>query len=641
MTNGIEQRAYWVPLKRYRLLAERTLDIACLHFLNGNYEYVSPASEKVLGYHPSELVGKSPFDYIHPDDAAEVEKKTYLALKKAEAPTQSRVKYRYRHKAGHFVWLESYLMPVLDQNEHIVQLQTNTRDLTALIEAQLETEDAYEKLQHIIDGSSDLIAAIDQEFRFIAFNKAYKAFFEHLWGREPQVGGNYVQFFEDAACSLNPSMQAWRRALSGESFVRNVAYRNGEESNHYKIRYNPVNNSKKEIIGATYFITDITGEKVQQQKIEQQQLVLEEGEKIANMASWVWDVETNHIDYSDQLLKVVGLDAGEVSGLSIFEKCLESRVLKADYNKVLFAIERARQQHGEWELEYRIQLPGGGVRWLKNKGGIWLDDQRVLGSTMDITAEKEAVLKVGRLNRRLKKKINELEEKKRELEKTNNYLDNFVHATAHDLRSPIANLNQIMELLFMTYSEEEPIFSQLKSSVERLDRTASGLIEIIDAQRIENNSIKHICFDSCLRMLKEEMAETIAARNACMHAQFDVASICYVAPYLESIMRNLFQNALKYASPQRKPIIQLHTMMEDGYVRLSVQDNGIGINLQEAGNRLFRPFKRFTDQAQGNGIGLHLVKSMVEKNDGKIEVISQPGAGTTFYVYLKPYCIND
>ena len=139
----------------------------------------------------------------------------------------------------------------------------------------------------------------------------------------------------------------------------------------------------------------------------------------------------------------------------------------------------------------------------------------------------------------------------------------------------------------------------------------------------------------------EDFSDLITNLDADIKTDFQVRKICYIAPYLESIMRNLFQNSLKYAHPRRRPQISLSTRKLDDQILFSIQDNGIGMNLDEVGDRLFRPFKRFTQQAEGNGIGLHLVKSMVEKNDGQIEVKSQPGSGTRFNIYLKPYQKNE
>ncbi|MFW5831377.1 MAG: ATP-binding protein, partial [Prolixibacteraceae bacterium] len=76
----------------------------------------------------------------------------------------------------------------------------------------------------------------------------------------------------------------------------------------------------------------------------------------------------------------------------------------------------------------------------------------------------------------------------------------------------------------------------------------------------------------------------------------------------------------------------------NNYTLLTIKDNGTGIDMDQNGKQLFSPFQRFNKKkVKGTGIGLYIVKSIIEKNDGYIEVESTPGEGTAFYCYLKPY----
>jgi signal transduction histidine kinase len=114
-------------------------------------------------------------------------------------------------------------------------------------------------------------------------------------------------------------------------------------------------------------------------------------------------------------------------------------------------------------------------------------------------------------------------------------------------------------------------------------------------------------------------------------------SIRYVEAYLFSIVRNFLSNAIKYRSPHRDLVVKVSSRREKDMVVLEVSDNGIGINLSKYGKDLFNPFSRFTTQAYGKGLGLHLVRNMVEKDGGSIRAESEPDSGTTFYVTLKEY----
>lgn len=103
-------------------------------------------------------------------------------------------------------------------------------------------------------------------------------------------------------------------------------------------------------------------------------------------------------------------------------------------------------------------------------------------------------------------------------------------------------------------------------------------------------------------------------------------------------MRNLISNAIKYRQPDRALKITITSRpVDDTCTLLTVADNGIGIDLDKHGQHLFKPFKRFDSKTEGKGIGLHVIKNMVERNGGKIEISSTPGEGVRFDVYLKEY----
>ena len=95
---------------------------------------------------------------------------------------------------------------------------------------------------------------------------------------------------------------------------------------------------------------------------------------------------------------------------------------------------------------------------------------------------------------------------------------------------------------------------------------------------------------------------------------------------------------MKYYDKKKQCVIDVKTEMIDGKVILTVKDNGIGIDFNKIKKKsIFEPFTRFTKKSSGRGIGLHLIKNIVEKNGGYINVESKIGEGTTFYIHLRDY----
>jgi signal transduction histidine kinase len=132
--------------------------------------------------------------------------------------------------------------------------------------------------------------------------------------------------------------------------------------------------------------------------------------------------------------------------------------------------------------------------------------------------------------------------------------------------------------------------------------------------------------------LEKEYEET----NAKLDSDFRAAGKVFaVGPYVDSILYNLISNSIKYRHPDRQPLIQIRTSIERDFVKLTVTDNGLGIDLKKHRNNIFNLYKRFHLHMEGKGLGLYLVKTQMMALGGKIDVESEPEEGTTFQVYFK------
>jgi PAS domain S-box-containing protein len=232
-----------------------------------------------------------------------------------------------------------------------------------------------------------------------------------------------------------------------------------------------------------------------------------------------------------------------------------------------------------------------------------------------------------------------MEQKNLELGKINELLDNFVYMAAHDLKSPVANLKLLTGMLIKTNNTVHPeLYAAIVESVNRLDNTINGLVEVIEVQSVHDIPVKELDFQLQVNTVLQDHQEEIKNTGSVIEVDFSqVHTVRYVEAYLQSILKNLLTNAIKYRSNARNLHLQIQTEQTNGFVLLIVKDNGMGMNLKKYKQHLFKPFTRFTNRASGKGLGLHLIKSMVEKNGGNVQVESEPDTGTTFYVYLKAY----
>jgi len=129
---------------RYRLLAENMCDLVCLHDLEGRYIYVSPSSLSLLGFAPDELVGKTPFEFIHSDEVTCVREETYARLSKGEP--ELTIDYRMRKKSGEHIWLETMAQIVIGNDGKASQLLTVSRDITKRKKAEEERAAAQDEI---------------------------------------------------------------------------------------------------------------------------------------------------------------------------------------------------------------------------------------------------------------------------------------------------------------------------------------------------------------------------------------------------------------------------------------------------------------------------------------------------------------
>jgi signal transduction histidine kinase len=186
------------------------------------------------------------------------------------------------------------------------------------------------------------------------------------------------------------------------------------------------------------------------------------------------------------------------------------------------------------------------------------------------------------------------------------------------------------------------LLNSLDTSIRLMEQTIRGIIEMVEVQENKHNPVKKIHFDEMANNILAEYRRKKEETRAEIKYDFqDAPSIYYISIYLESIFRNLLSNAFKYCDAKRPLQIEISSKMEGDFVLLTFIDNGIGMDISRNRKDLFKPFVRFNKKIEGKGMGLHIVKNMVEMNGGNIYVSSIVDSGTTFFVYLKPYNVQQ
>lgn len=237
-----------------------------------------------------------------------------------------------------------------------------------------------------------------------------------------------------------------------------------------------------------------------------------------------------------------------------------------------------------------------------------------------------------------KVKNEELMRKNKMLLKINTDLDNFIYTASHDLKAPIANLEGLIFLLSKRIQgrlsdEEQKILNMMKQSIEKLRRTIDDLKEITKAQKGLDDKMEEISITSVLEEVKSDIENMIQEADAQFIELLEVTKIRFAKANLRTILYNLISNAVKYRSPDRPLNIVIKTYALDSEIALSISDNGLGLSENQQ-SKLFMMFKRFHSNTEGTGIGLYIIKRIVENAGGHIEAQSELDKGTTFTIFF-------
>jgi len=221
------------------------------------------------------------------------------------------------------------------------------------------------------------------------------------------------------------------------------------------------------------------------------------------------------------------------------------------------------------------------------------------------------------------------------IESQNTKLNNFANIITHSLRSHASNLQMVLDLFKTAESEaeREEISQSLYEISDNISTTIGHLAELGSIQAKSKEPTETVYFEQVLADVKKKIRHTLTDTRTEIFTDFsEVPSIKYIPSYLESILVNLITNAVKYRHPERSPVIEIYSFYENDSPCLMVKDNGLGIDLEKHGNRLFNIYQTFHPNKDAEGVGLFLIKNKIESLQGTISVQSEVGQGSTFTI---------
>lgn len=602
---------------------------------------VNTAAEAVAGKDRSELIGANFWETFPPGSHSPHAEDMQLAME--------------RHESCHFETLDDHTGRWYDVHcyPNADGLALLYHDVTEKHRAEELRREAEQRSSRVADAIPALLAHIDENLIYRYVNERLA---ETLGRPRSQIIGQPMRevLGDQAYEALLPYVEA---ALAGETVSYDMPLPlQGVGIRYLRATYVPHQNLTGEKQGFYALIQDVTEATEAQRKLNESERRLRFTLESANVGTWDWDLNTDVVEWSDNLEAIHGRPPGSFAGS--FESVLED-IVPEDREHVLQAIAKALNERADYLVQYRVTRHDGTIIWVEGKGRAQYDDDgrpvRMVGICADITerkqseealqrSERELRLLNATLESRVEDRTRVLEETVRELESRNQELQHFAFAASHDLQEPLRKISTFCDILRIEYADRldatgRHYIDRMESAARQMSTLLRGLLSFSLITTREQPFLT-VDLDEILRDVLLDLEGHIKDTGARIEAG-ELGRIEGDPMQLRLLLQNLIDNAIKFHRRGVPPLIRIETALspvpDSGPGKaeciLTVQDNGIGFDMQHA-ERIFAPFQRLhTRQAyEGTGIGLALCTRIAERHRGSIKATSIPGQGSTFTV---------
>jgi signal transduction histidine kinase len=233
--------------------------------------------------------------------------------------------------------------------------------------------------------------------------------------------------------------------------------------------------------------------------------------------------------------------------------------------------------------------------------------------------------------------VKELQQNREALEAKNKELETFVYTVSHDLKSPVVSLQGLASIILTDQREKldeegQHCLERIVANANKMEELIQGLLELSRIGR-KAVSIEELELSEAVHGVLETQRELIQRRRVEIVVKQPLPRMGMNRLHLSQILNNLLGNAIKYLGDTASPRVEIGGSAHDGYVQFYVKDNGIGI-APEYHEKVFVIFSRLCDLAdvEGTGVGLAIVKKIVDQYKGRIWIESETGRGATFHM---------
>ncbi|RDC61656.1 PAS domain-containing protein [Adhaeribacter pallidiroseus] len=601
---------------------------------NGVVNYYNQRWIEYLGTPLQDLFNKGWQCYIHPEDL-ETTTRTWQQVLTSGANFE--VENRWRASATQeYRWFLVRAVPIRDENNNIILWVGSHTDIEVNKKLQSQLQKQDEKLQRVLTQAPAHFCLMKGPDLIVDL-----------------VTPGMVALFGNRYCIGLPAAEAWPE-FKEQGFIhilqqvyesgkvyngveQKVLYQNNPsgplKEGYFTFTYQPFYDSNNQIEGVLSVTVEVTDQVKAKKRAEilTEQLRTEK-ERFQFLAEavpqfiWTTDAQGYHDYFNQRWIDYTGYDVASSQGTEMWKNLLHPD----DRERSRIRWEHSLRTGEFYEIEYRFKSKAEDYRWFLGQASPIRDTSGAIvkwfGTCTDIEEKKRAEQEMLQINQ--------------ELRKTNEDLDSFVYTASHDLKLPIISMSRIFSELMESAQFHTPdadiLVSMFHKSLDQMHTTIRDLADIVEVQKNIDLNWEVTAFADITEEVQLSIQDIIKESEAQIILDFSqVPAIYFSRVNLKSIIYNLLSNAIKYRSPHRKPVVHIKTSLENEFILLTIQDNGLGINLDRHKGKLFQMFKRFHNHVAGSGIGLYIINRIVQNNGGHIEVSSEVDTGTTFQVFLK------
>lgn len=580
--------------------------------------FASDALCQMLGYKSDDIIGRDIFCFIDESRREQARKN----LERRSNGVTEQFDFALLAKNGNLIWTIINTTPVFKDGVYNGAIAVVT-DITARRQAEDEMCSREDRFRVMVENSYDAILLLDEDLRTVYRSPSTT----HIMGfsDNERLGQSYLELTHPDDVEKLKVLQQIVLNHPGQSIPITVRARhsNGDYLWFMGVATNLLH--EKNVQSIVVNLRDISERKQTEDDLKRLSNRLQLATQAANVCIADWDITGNYVNFDECMFKLYQIDA------DTFDHHFDAwaqRVHPDDRSRIIQEIEQALANKNDFKLKFKIQLPDGDIKHIIS---MCIIERDIHGEAVRIVATNRDVTKQVLAAKEREKLIAELIER-------NKALEQFAYIVSHNLRAPVANLVSLTEMITDTEVNEPDrieITTGLSKSVMKIDQIISDLNEIFQSKQHLYDHKEVVELQALINDIQFSIKDLLTREKVTLSCSFSESCTIYTTRlYLYSILYNIILNAVKYRKPNVPPLVTITGRHNDGWLNISITDNGRGIDLQRCGDKLFGLYKRFDHTVEGRGIGLYMVKTQVEALGGYIKVDSQPGKGSQFSIFI-------